>query len=293
MPSLASVGRFIAHNPGTIAGIGAGLGAAAGAGREALKDPGERNYISGIGRGAIAGGLLGGATGGIARAAHDTMLLRPELRGAGNIAKATAQRAGQEASNFAQRQFHGLTGYGSKDQAYLDRIGMAGSSTSMAKNKLLHLRAENMASHSPAKATKILDDAAEQMRGVAQEGVVGDQLRHLGMTSAPGAVKAMATNPREASKAIWNQLRSGGKLGIAAGVGLPVAMTGASIARGDESATGGQTVGEKVLRGGANIGGGLLFGGLPIVANQIAGNLTEAAAGRVGRALMPPQPRIG
>ncbi len=300
MPSLASVGRFIAHNPSTVAGIGAGLGAAAGVGREALREPGERNYLAAAGRGAVLGGVLGGAGGGLARATHDTMLLRPELRGVGEVAKATASRMGEGASNFAQRQLHGLTGFGSKDPAYLDRIGMAGSQTSMAKNRLLNLRAENLATHSPAKATQIFDEAADHMRGVAQEGAVGDRMRSLGMTSAPGAMKAMATNPRQASKAIWDQLRSGGKAGVALGVGLPAAMTVSSLARGDESATGGQTVGEKVLRGGANIGGGLLFGGLPLVSNMVAGGLTEAAAGRVGRALTPPratiaeaQPRIG
>lgn len=297
MPSLASVGRFIAHNPGTVAGIGAGLGAAANVGREAMSGAPDKNYLGAAARGAVAGGLLGGATGGIARAARDTMLLRPELRGAGDVAKATAQRMGQGVSNFAQRQFHGLTGYGSKDPAYLDRIGLAGSNTSLARNRLGNLRAEDLAKHNPAKAEQIFDEASSAARGIAGEGAIGDRLRGLGMTSAPGSLKAMATNPREASKAIWDQLRAGGKTGVALGVGVPLAASGASIAKGDESATGGQTVGEKVLRAGANVGGGLVFGGLPIVSNMVAGGVTEAAAGRLGRALTPRTaevtPRIG
>lgn len=304
MPSLASVGRFIAHNPGTAAGIGAGAGAALNVGREAVSGDPNKNYLGAAVRGAAVGGALGGATGGIARAAHDTMLLRPELQGAGNIAKATAQRMGQGVSNFGQRQFHGLTGYGGKDQAYLDRIGMAGSNTSASKARLLNLRAENQLTHmknpSAAAVEKVHGGLHSAVSGIAQEGQIGDRMRSLGMTSAPGAIKAMATNPREASRAVWEQLRSGGRLGVAAGVGLPAAMTASSLARGDESATGGQTVGEKLMRGGANIGGGLLFGGLPVASQMLAGGLAEGAAGRVGRALTPPRaaisdatPRIG
>ena len=290
MPSLASVGRFIAHNPAATAGIGAGLGAAANVGREAVSGDPNKNYLGAALRGGIAGGALGGAAGGIGRAARDTMLLRPELTGTKDIAKATAQRAGRGVSNFAQRQFHGLTGFGGKDPAYLDRIGMAGSNTSLAKNRLHNLRAEDVARVNPTKTEKIFDAASETARGVAEEGVVGDRMRSLGMTSAPGAIKAMATNPREASKAIWNQLRAGGKLGIAAGVGLPTVMTAASLAKGDESAQGGQTIGEKALRGGANIGGGLLFGGLPVVSNMLVGGAAESAAGHLGRRITAPRP---
>lgn len=316
MPSLANVGRFIAHNPGTVAGIGAGVGAAANVGREAMSGNPNKNYLSAATHGALAGGLAGGAVGGIARAGRDTMLLRPELSGAGAIAKATAQRAGQGASNFVQRQVHGLTGFGGKDQAYLDRIGMAGSNTSASKARLANLRAEDQLSHlgkpgwgpswmkdhnaHNAAAANINTALHKEVSGLAAEGEIGDKMRSLGMTSAPGAMKAMVTNPRESSKVIWDQLRAGGKMGVGLGVGVPLATSAASIARGDESAHGGQTVGEKVLRAGANVGGGLAFGGLPVVSNMIAGGLTEAAAGRVGRALSPrpttiadAAPRIG
>lgn len=308
MPNLATVGRFIAHNPSSIAGIGAGVGAAANVGREALSASPDKNYMGAATRGAVLGGLAGGALGAGGRAARDTMLLRPELRGAGEIAKATVQRAGQGVSNFAQRQLHGLTGYGSGNQAYLDRIGMAGSNTSAAKARLLNLRADDQLAHMRTPGwnrnwasehnihneavSKIHDNLHGAVSGLAQEGEIGDRMRNLGMTSAPGAVKAMVTNPREASKAIWDQLRGGGRLGVAAGVGLPVAMTAASLSKGDESATGGQTMGEKLLRGGANVGGGLLFGGLPMVSNMVAGGLVESAAGRAGRALTPPRPTI-
>ena len=299
MPDLASIGRFIAHNPAATAGIGAGVGALANVGREALKGNEQpKSYVGAALRGAVAGGALGGAAGGIARAGRDTMLLHPELKGL-DVAKKTVGRAGEGISNFAQRQLHGLTGYGSQDKAYLDRIGIAGSGPSRDRAKLLNLRAQDELANLPQGASlkdyvarekgteAIHKNLHEAVRGVAQEGQVGDRFHELGMTSAPGAVKAMATNPREASKAIWNQLRAGGKTGIALGLGVPVAATAGSLARGDESATGGPSMHEKLVRGVANVGGGLLFGGLPIASSNIVGGLTDVAAGRLGRAIAP------
>lgn len=294
MPSLASVGRLIARNPGTTTGIGAGVGAALGAGREALKSEGERNYLGGALRGAAVGGALGGIGGGIAHATRDTMLLHPRLQGM-DIAKKTVARAGEGLSNFAQRQVHGFTGHGAGDTAYLDRIGIAGSGTSSRQARLLNLRAQDDLQHLPQGASlkdfvarqkgteAIHNDLHEAVKGLATEGAVGDRFRELGMTSAPGAVKAMVTNPREASKAIWNQVRSGGRGSVALGLGLPVATTAHSLIKGDERATGGASVQEKAVRGAANIGGGLLFGGLPIAASNVVGGLTDVAAGRLGR----------
>lgn len=289
MPNLASVGRFIAHNPIGTAGIGAGLGAAANVGREALSGRPDKNYLGAAVQGAAAGGVLGGATGGIARAARDTMLLRPELKGGVAVAKGTAQRLGEGVANFGHRQLHGLTGYGSKDQAYLDRIGIMGGNTSLKHNRLGNLRAEDMARHNPANAEKIFSDAAGAARGVAEEGAVGDRMRSLGMTSVPGSAKAFATNPREASRAIWDQARTGGALGVGAAVGLPLVSSAHSLSKGDESAQGGHTMGEKVLRTGANLGS-FALGGVPIIPNMIAGGVAESLAGRAGRALTPRKP---
>jgi len=294
MPNLASVGRLIAKNPGATAGIGAGVGAALGAGREALKGEGERNYLGGALQGAAIGGTLGGIGGGIAHAARDTMLLHPRLQGM-DIAKKTVARAGEGLSNFAERQVHGLTGRGAGDSAYLDRIGIAGSGTSSRQARLLNLRAQDDLQHLPQGASMkdyvarqkgteaIHKDLHEQVKGLTAEGAVGDRFRELGMTNAPGAVKAMATNPREASKAIWNQVRSGGRTSVALGLGAPVAITAASLAKGDERATGGPSMQEKAVRGAANIGGGLLFGGLPIAAGNVVGGITDFAASRLGR----------
>lgn len=312
MPSfLANAGRFIAHRPGAMAGIGAGLGAAAGVGREALRKGDEpKNYLGAGLRGAALGGIAGGVTSGLGHAAHDTMLLNPHLSGPVDVAKETAKRMGQGVSNFAQRQFHGLTGYGSKDKAYLDRIGMMGEHAAGQKAKLLNLRMEDELSHH-LKGVKEIKDPLDRLHGYTEhlqkqrsmgdaltkqvsalqsEGQAAQHLRDLGMTSVPGAVKGMVTNPREASKALWQHMRQGGALGVAAGTVIPGAIAARDLSRGDESAMGGRTMGEKALRAGATIGGGMLLGGVPMLPGAIAGGVAESAAGRLGRVITKPKP---
>ena len=316
MPLLDSAARFIAKSPGSTALIGAGLGAATNVGREALRSDGQpKNYLGSAIRGGVAGGVAGGALGLGGGAVRDTMLLNPQLRGAGNIAKATAQRAGTGISNMAQRQFHGLTGYGSGDKAYLGRIGISGNQAAANQARLLNLRATddiehlwkgwkpsgakgaiaNMADQGrrAAQEAKITDNLAAQVRGLHSHGEAGQRLMDLGMTSAPGAVKALATNPRAAAKAIWQQQTGGGGAlgtGMAAlGIGSSVYSGVKDIRKGDESAQGGRTVGEKAMRMGAGIGGNLLFGGLPMGAQMVAQPLLEAGAGRAGRTITRPQ----
>ena len=319
MPILDSAARFIAKNPGSTALIGAGLGAAANVGREALKNNEEgrpKNYLGSALRGAAAGGLVGGAAGLGGRAVRDTMLLNPNLRGAGDIAKATVQRVGTGASNMVQRQFHGLTGYGGSDKAYLNRIGIMGEQAAADKARLLNLRASDDIQHlwknwRPGgaqgaiknlaeqgrlieKETKINDALARQVSAIHDQGAIGQRFMDLGMTSAPGAIKAVVTNPREAAKAIWNKQTSGGNRGATAmaalGLGSTLYSGAKDIARGDESAQGGRTIGEKVMRTGAGVGGDLIFAGLPMGALAAAKPALTAGAGAAGRLVTRPQP---
>lgn len=292
MPNFAAIGNAIAHNPLATAGVGAGLGMAAGLGREALSNNPNKNYLGAGLQGAAMGGLLGGAGAGIAHAARDTMLLRPELKGVGQVAMGTAQHIGQGVSNFAQRQFHGLTGYGAKDTAYLDRIGISGSGTAQAQNRLVNMRAENLAKHNPAQTESIFAKAHDAAVANAHEGAMGDRYRALGMTSVPGTLRSAATNPRETAKMVWDQARSGGSLGLAMNVGLPAVAAAPSLMRGDESASGGQTMGEKVMRAGSSVGAGFLFGGVPLAAGNIAGSVAEGIGARMGRAITPPKPQL-
>lgn len=297
---IADAGRHLVRHPGSAAGAGAAVGAvtgaALGARREAQQQPaGQRNYLGAALRGGVTGGAVGGALGGAAglasRATVDTMLLNPNLSGAGNIATATAKRVGTGISNMAQRQFHGLTGYGSKDHAYLDRIGVQGTQSAKDEIRLMSARFKDNIPRGGYSHEQIM--AHEQMKApIREQGAIGQRFRDLGMTSVPGAIKGMATNPREASKAIWNQIRSGGTAGVALGVGVPAVMGATDIARGDESATGGRTIGQKVISNGANIGSGLLFSGLPMGASTVAGMAVDSGAHRLGNLLHRPTPQI-
>lgn len=322
MPLLSDAARFIATRPGATALAGAGLGAAANVGREALRadDGRPKNYVGSAIRGAQVGGIAGGALGLGGRAVRDTMLLNPQLSGAGDIAKATAKRVGTGISNMAQRQFHGLTGYGSGDRAYLNRIGMMGNQAAAEEAKLLSARAQDDIKHLWKKNVEKLPlnaplgqeyevlgktmQAEDKLRsslqgslaGLQSQAALGERAMDLGMTSAPGSVKALVTNPREAAKAIWQQQTAGGNWGKGiAGFGLGMSIYGGvqDLRRGDESAYGGRTVGEKAMRTGAGITGNLLFGGLPLGAMQVATPLAEAGAGRLGRLITRPrQPEI-
>lgn len=273
-----TVGRFIANSPGAVTAAGAGLGAAAGMGAEALRGSPDKNYLAAGLRGAAVGGLAGGGTAVVGRVARDAMLMNPALSGAGNIAKATASRMAAGVENFGRRQLHGLTGHGSGDAAYLDRIGVMGTGPAHAKAELMSRRGVDSGTPFSQASHQALKD----------EGAIGQRFRDLGMTSVPGAVKGLATNPREAAGAIWNQIRGGGALGIA-GAALPVVGAGADLARGDESAVGGRTLGQKALSAGGNIGTGLLFSGLPMVSQAVAGGATDVVTGRLGRRFLAPQ----
>jgi hypothetical protein len=244
------------------------------------------------------------------------MLRNPQLRGAGEVATATGKHIGQEASNFAQRQFHGLTGYGGKDLKYLDRIGIAGEHSAAEKAKVLGLHAEDKLRHHArtvagmndpyAQAHGIVehsrlqksvgDELVSNVKNVHEEGALGQRFQNLGMTSMPGSVKAVVTNPRESSKLIWDQMRGGGgglsgpggsrvgaMAGIGLGVGLPVAFAAHDISKGDESATGGRNIKQKILNAGVNTGVGLATGGVGILPQMVAGMGIDKATDWVGR----------
>lgn len=317
MPGFLDAAKFIAHHPGAVTGIGAGVGTAAGLGHEALrKDDGlPKNYLGAGLRGAAVGGLAGAAVGGIGHvagsAAKETMRLRPELQGAGEVAKATAQRAGQGLSNFGQRQLHGITGYGSGDSAYLDRIGMGGTH---AANKSIEeatrhaeqglaanfkrvqgiqdpaKQIQELSKHVRTQQPEVYKNLAKQTKSIQAEGATAQRLRDLGLTSVPGAVKGMVHNPREASKALWNQMRGGGGTMATMGAIAPLGFAAHDISKGDESSAGGRTLGQKVIHHGVNVGGGALFAGLPMVSGMVASGAAETGGRRLGSLIARPQP---
>jgi len=283
MGALESAARFIAHNPGTVTGLGAGLGAAGSIAREAMKGPEEpKSYLGAGVRGAIAGTALGGGLAGASHVMNDARLLNPGM----GMLDATRKHVGEGISNFAQRQLHGFTGYGGHDTDYLDRIGIAGRSSARQEIDLMRKRFADAAPRGGNSPAAVLEHE-KALRGVRAQGEAAQRFQDLGMTSLPGAVRGVINNPRESSKAIWNQLRSGGKAGVALGLGVPAAMSGIDLARGDERATGGQSLQQKAVRAGTNIGTGLLFAGVPVATQALTGLVTDPLAGRIGRALTP------
>lgn len=308
---LESAGRAIAR-PGRSALIGAGAGAALNMGREAFRsgDDSPRNYVGAGVSGALVGAAAGGAVGGLGKAVHNTMLLNPALRGAGagEIAAASARHIGSGASDFAQRQFHGLTGYGGKDLPYLDRIGIHGVHAGEQEAALEKLRHADILDFKNRKAMQIADPAKRDLvlqqnkvkadevlkgkvEGARSSGELNQKFQELGMTSMPGSLKAVVTNPREASKVLWKQMTGGGgpsgmAMGLGFGLGVPAAFAINDIRKGDESATGGKTVGQKLLGAGVNTGVGIATGGVGLIPQFIAGTAIDKTTDTLGRELL-------
>jgi hypothetical protein len=108
------------------------------------------------------------------------------------------------------------------------------------------------------------------------------------MTSIPGAVKGLATNPREAAQAIWKQTTAGGALGTGLAVGMPAVMAANDLRKGDESAVGGRTIGQKLVKHTIDTGTGFAFGGTPFLSQQLAGMGANALSNKLTAPKNPP-----
>jgi hypothetical protein len=146
-------------------------------------------------------------------------------------------------SDFAKRQAHGFTGkFQGSMTAPLER-----------KRELLKLRGAD-----PSKVLGVTEDLARRQRSMK-----------AGITSIPGLAKGLVKAPGTTAKSLYRE-GMGGKKGLAFAVGLPAAMAAPDLAKGDESATGGRTVGQKLLRHGGSTAGFMLAGGLPIIPQMMA-----------------------
>jgi hypothetical protein len=102
-----------------------------------------------------------------------------------------------------------------------------------------------------------------------------------GITSIPGLARGLTSAPKETLRHVGREAFSGGKAGLALGVGLPVALAAPDLSRGDESATGGRTMRQKLVGFGSNVVGGTLTAGVPIVPQIIGGGVIDGVANRV------------
>jgi hypothetical protein len=285
LTAVQRVGRFVSQSPARTALMGGAAGAVAGGVRGAVEAPGGeglRGAVGGALTGGVAGAALGGGVGHAGRAYRDTHLLSKTPLSATQAIAGTAQRFGAGVKQFAKRQVHGITG------RYADptHTGLASTATSAKKIDLLERRLQDELQHArPDKAQALRKAHSEEVAALREHGERGDAALRGGVTSIPGVAKGLWNKETrgETAKQLWHA-NTGGKLlsmGGAAGVGLPVAFGAYDLSKGDESSTGGRTVGQKLVNVGTNVGVGALTAGLPVGAQMLTGMAADAAGQRL------------
>lgn len=278
---------------------GAAGGAALNVGREALSGKEDKNYLGAALHGAALGGAAGGALGHAGRTAKDLQLgfsgragaqVGKNLQGA-QLAKETAKELGHQAKQFGQQQIHGFTG-GGKGRA--GEIGLKGKEWGARQTELLKARqAQELAGATPAAAAKIKGGYAKKLKTVAEDAATGQSKIDTGVDNLAGVAKGL-----------WNKGTRGKTLGaikehgIGAStgaklmsVGIPGALTAADLAKGDESAQGGRSIGQKLVGGAVDMGTGVLTGGMGMLPSMAAYTAASTVAdkamgvGKPGRAV--------
>jgi hypothetical protein len=240
----------------------------------------------------MLGGAVGGIGAGAARAARDTQLLAGKPLTAGQTAVETAKRLGSGAAAFGKRQVHGLTG------AFSDptKTRIRSSVEAARQQKVLDARLVDdlRFARNPEHAAKIRGRADAARDSLKEWGEGGDRALAAGITSAPGIIRGLASKKTrgETLGALKDEVMGGrgaGGTGRAAalglGVGLPVVAGIHDISKGDESAQGGRTVGQKAMNLATNVGVGALTMGMPIGAQMV----TSSAADALGQKLVSPR----
>lgn len=270
----AHLARYLTDRVGRTAVLGAAAGAAHGV---ATRQEGESGWSAGV-RGALRGGALAGGVAAVGRGYRDTRLLDPTAS-AGGAVVGTLRRAGQGIKRFGQRQLHGFTGsHTGKPGA----IGMRSSEEAGRRIDLLEKRFADEAAHakSMGKSTDALKrELADSKKELQQWGQRGDAADAAGITSIPGVVKGLIKKPGATAKALKDEVVGGSNANAMMAVGVPVAFAAPEVLRGDESAEGGRTVGQKLRRLGGNIAGGVATAGLPFAPQILAGGALESASG--------------
>lgn len=264
------IARYMTQSPLRGAAIGAGVGAASAAVQK--NEDGSRKSLL---RGAVRGAAVGGVASGLGRAYRDTRLLNPGASAVGAVGQ-TASRIGTGIANFGRRQLHGFTGRGNADA-----IGMHGVAHSGKKIDLLQRRLADDIKHAPQAEGALRKSFEAEAAGLRRSGEQAQQLRDAGLSTIPGAAKAL-WNPESrgsALRAMGRTMAGGaGAGGLALSVGLPVALQAPSLLKGDESATGGPTLKRKMLGLGGSMAAGAMTAGLPIVPQIVAGSALDYGA---------------
>jgi hypothetical protein len=159
---------------------------------------------------------------------------------------------------------------------------MRSSGNSARVRRLEELRhADRLQGMAPQKAKQLTEKHVGRMQGLTEEGLRGDDALRAGITNVPGVVRGLATRPGETAKALKNEMLAGGGMGAGAvAVGLPLALAAPDLARGDESATGGRTMRQKLVNTGSGLVGGALTAGMPIIPQIATGIGIDSLAAR-------------
>lgn len=213
---------------------GASVGAVAGGlrGYQKAEEEGRSGLsgaLSGGLRGAAAGGALGAGVGGVAGAAGGARAQRL-VRSASSKKNPVGS-----VSRFGERQVHSLTGalpQGMSKSKGLRAIGASPEAT--ASEALMEAIS---ASKAPARLGRLdAVGADKKVQSLTKALEHAKKTEELGMTSLPGAARAFATHPVQATKAglgrEWHSNPSvGGKL---MAVGLPAGMVVSDAMRKDD-----------------------------------------------------------
>lgn len=266
--SLVHQGLEHIGTPGRAAALGGVIGAARGA---AKAEPGERQ--SGAISGALRGAAIGGASGFVGRHALNAKLLKPELS-AGQALGEGLRESGRSIKRFAKREAHGLTGAYGKDPTALGY--MTPENLERARKLEVSRAAIRSQGAHPFVARSAQKDALDAIAGHEEEAKEFARRQSAGITSLPGTFKGLARDPRGTGRAL---LRAAGGSSAAgkAMMAAPVVFAVPEIMKGDESSTGGPTLGRKLLATGANVAGNVLTAGLPAASQVIAGGALDMA----------------
>ena len=245
---------------------GAGVGAVTGAGSAAARGGDTRDIVRGGLVGGLGGAALGGTAGGIGRKVRDVRLLTPGMT-AGQTVKTVVGDAGRGIKNFGKRQLHGFTG-AYKDQA--GSIGLQSKELAKKRNNIETLRMNDRLQGVTSAAKRRKIEAASKARSseIATEGRLGQNALDSGITSIPGIAKGLVNNPRKTMRAMWDHNAGKGIKGKAFSLAPAAAIMGPELAKGDESASGGKGMGQKLLNTAAFVAPGVALGRVPIVANM-------------------------
>ena len=261
--SLArGVGRFLSETPAQTALLSSLGGAAMGAYQN--DDNRIGGALGGAWRGALAGGMIGGA----GRVYRDARLMNPTLSGG----RALAKHMGGELADFGRRTVHGLTG------AYNPaEIGMTSTQAAKKETRLLGARLKDQLQHvtDPAERANLIDAARTSIKSVREGGRAGDKAIAMGVTHLPGTVRGLASSKTRGDTAKYlgkQMIGGGGLMGTAMGVGVPLGFGAYDLMQGDESASGGRTVPQKIVNLGVGTATGAMMGGMPM-GSQLAAQM--------------------